>query len=128
MTAGAEGVEWDGPQGKPLRLWLELAVPIALADLARRGGPSAEDYATAPEAAKALAEKGDRLMFGGRKGEAGALAALLARRLAILAYSPGGVTFAGLHWEVVIETPAGAIFTKGPSVASDAPEIDRARP
>lgn len=46
--------------------------------------------------AQLLGEKGDVLLYGGR-GCAGAFAAL-ARALACLAWTPGGVTVAGMHF------------------------------
>lgn len=42
---------------------------------------------------------GDVLQFGGKKGEAARAFNVLAEALALLSFSPGGVTFAGMHFE-----------------------------
>ena len=88
----------DGSENHPLPGWLDLAVAMALLDLRARGGPTDADRERAGEFALRLGEKGDVLLFGGKRGEAGALAAELARHLAVLAYQPGGVRLFGRHW------------------------------
>jgi hypothetical protein len=59
----------------------------------------------AAEAAEAIAHKGDVLQYGGKRGEAADVFNHLAKGLAAAAFQPGGVTFAGLHFECVAEDP-----------------------
>lgn len=60
------------------------------------------DLEEARAAGQVIAEHGDVLQFGGRVGKgqegAGAIAAKLARALAVLAYQPGGVSAFGRRW------------------------------
>ena len=73
---------------------LQLAVPLHIHELA---GLDAEQLrAAADGCADLVAEHGDDLQFGGHRCAAAFNA--LARGLAALAYCPGGVTFADLHW------------------------------
>jgi hypothetical protein len=80
-----------------LQAALETAVPLALAELERRGGPDATDWQAAQAYAATLAEKGDQLLY--RSRETAAVFAGLVRALAVLAFAPGGVRLLGLHWE-----------------------------
>jgi hypothetical protein len=83
---------------------LELAVPLCIADLRAAGGPREEDRERARRFADELASHGDELLYRSReKGGSAALFAELARALAVLAWQPGGVRFAGLRWEVTEE-------------------------
>lgn len=75
---------------------LEAAVPLEIARV--RHWPAGRRQIEAQQAGHAVAERGDALMFGGKRGEAGAVFSQLATGLAILACQPGGVTFAGMHW------------------------------
>lgn len=77
-----------------LRVSLEAAVPLEIANV--RCWSDRERLHAAKSAADVIGSKGDVLQYGG-KGCAAAFAAL-ARGLAIGAYMPGGITFAGLHW------------------------------
>ena len=86
-----------------LTLTLEVAVPLRIAELRAAGGPSEADYAEARAFGPVLGAKGDVLQFGGKKGEAAALFNKTARALAILAFCPGGVKFAGSHWQAAGE-------------------------
>lgn len=77
---------------------LQLAVPLWIMKL-RSLMPDAR-FALLEGAADAIASRGDVLQFGGgKKGEAAELFNILARALAVMAYVPGGVRFAGNHWE-----------------------------
>jgi hypothetical protein len=80
---------------------LQLAVPVAIDQLLRDAPPVR--YARINESAYAaidqVCEHGDVMqMGGGAKGEAAKAFTATARGLAALAFAPGGVTFAGLHW------------------------------
>lgn len=82
-------------------LWKKL-LPIAVPEW--RVKIQAETYLYARERkmfiSKEIASKGDVLMFGGKKGEAGRLFNLLAEGLAILALiADGGVTFCDMTFD-----------------------------
>ncbi len=81
-----------------LLITLDLAVPMHMHEVRRW---SAERMvAEARRCADEVAARGDVLQFGGsHEGEAATAFNALARGLAIAAYAPGGVDFAGRHWE-----------------------------
>lgn len=82
-----------------LAITLELAVPLWIDRL--RGRTPDQLVAIASRCATVVSSEGDNLMF--RAHKRGATARVfnhLAEGLAALAYAPGGVTFAGKHWEV----------------------------
>lgn len=76
---------------------LELAISMHHLKWKQLRMPMSWAFRRAEEAGQVVAEKGDVLMYGG-KGCASAFNAL-AEGLAILALCPGGVRFAGRHWE-----------------------------
>jgi hypothetical protein len=77
---------------------LELAVPLRILEL--RYGSWGVRKALAAEAEQTVAEHGDDLLFGGpTKGATARAFAALVTGLAVLALQPGGVSFAGRHWE-----------------------------
>lgn len=81
-----------------LRIALSAAVPLNAMAMQKR--PWSEIQALAQEAAQIIAEKGDLIMFKGKKkGESAAAFNALARGLAALSFAPGGVTFLGDHYE-----------------------------
>lgn len=91
----------------PALMALEIAVPLRIAELAAQ--PHKQRAATirwwAREAADAIGSQGDVLMFGSKKpGRAARVFNHLARGLAAGAYLPGGITFAGRHWQVQAPT------------------------
>lgn len=82
-----------------LRDTLHVAIPLRIMQFAAQGGPTAQDFERARDFGPVLAEKGDVLQFGGKhKGEAAQLFNELARTIAVIAFQPGGVKFAGDHW------------------------------
>lgn len=87
------------PIDHPLLPLLQIAVPLAIAELQSRGGPTDRDVAEARAFSSELGSRGDILLYGGRRGEAAALFARLARALAVGAFCPGGVSFVGARWE-----------------------------
>lgn len=89
--------------GHPLAIALSAAVPLAVAELVRKGGPSNDDWVMAREAGQQLAEHGDNLLYRGKPGESARLFNTVAHALAVLAFCPGGVTFCGEHWEAVVD-------------------------
>lgn len=81
-----------------LSMTLEAGVLIEIAELKKRGGP--EDWQLErlrTDHAWYLAEHGDDLLYGG-KHSAEAMKKLI-EALAVGAFQPCGVTFAGLHFE-----------------------------
>lgn len=89
----------------PLVTCLQAAVPLWIADLQLRGGPTDDDWGEAQKSAQDIAEHGDILQFGSKKkGEAGRLFNVLAKALAVMAFCPGGVRFAGCHWIASVES------------------------
>lgn len=76
---------------------LALAVPLWMLDLYYR--TPEQRCAIARRCSQVLAERADNLMFGNKKkGETAQVFNALAEGLAVAAYQPGGVTFAGRHW------------------------------
>lgn len=85
------------PRSAMLLDTLALAVPLQIRELARLTHDQRAE--TAERCAQVVAEHGDDLMFGSRrKGETAHVFNALATGLALAAYQPGGVTFAGQHW------------------------------
>ncbi len=83
----------------PLNMVLSIAVPLRIMAMAEKGGPDAEDMKKAHKAGDLLGEKGDKLLFGGKKGEAAELFNLLAHAITVLSFCPGGVTTFGQHFD-----------------------------
>ena len=75
---------------------LQAAVPLFITEL--RGTSHWQRVSLAREDAAQIAAHGDALMFRSKKGETARSFNALARGLAIGAYQPGGITFAGQHW------------------------------
>lgn len=78
-----------------LRLTLETTVPIKIAEL--RNMPQHKLDAMREEALDSIASSGDVILYR-RPGTAEAMGQLI-RALAICAFAPGGIEFAGHHWE-----------------------------
>ncbi len=82
----------------PLPVMLPALVEMALQDVRRWTPEQRIEYARSR--AQTFAERSDTLLFGSKtKGEAGGLAADLARVIACLSFQPGGVTLFGCHWQ-----------------------------
>lgn len=104
-------------QQRKLRVFLEAFVPLAVSELQGQGGPDERDRQRARQFGEALASHGDVLLFPTRAKEATAnreripgtadVAGQLARYLAVMAFSPGGVAFLladePLHFEASID-------------------------
>jgi hypothetical protein len=82
------------------RLSVQVSVPLIIDDLRRQGGPSDAQWSWVRCFANELAAHGDILQFTGeQKGETAIIFNRFARALAILAFLPGGVRFAEMHFE-----------------------------
>ena len=87
-------------KNSPLSIALGAAVPLRIARIRTWGGPSDRDIRTAQAFADQLAERGDRLLFGGGKaGEAAEMFNRLTESIAVLSFTPGGITIFGQHFE-----------------------------
>jgi hypothetical protein len=85
-----------------LKISLSAAVPLWIERFKQLTDD--ERMAIAREAAQVVAEKGDIIQFRSkRKGETANAFNQLARGIAVLAFSPGGVTVFGLHFEVGLD-------------------------
>lgn len=99
------------PDTHSLIPFLDCTVPLEIHALESRGGPDDADLEAAHAFGSDLALRGDVMLFGGGKpGEAGELASQTAKAIAVLAFSPGGVTVFGRHWEARAR-PVGAYYT-----------------
>ena len=90
-----------------LMVVLLTAVPLYIAELQRLQGETRTNQVRvwAAAAVDVLACQGDVLQYGGARGEAAHVFNHLARALAALAHTPGGVSFAGTHW--CVQHPMG---------------------
>lgn len=79
-----------------LLIALDAAVPLWIFELQRL--PLEEILRIAHECADIVASQGDVIQFR-VKGKTGLAFNALAKGLAALAFSPGGVRFMGRHWE-----------------------------
>lgn len=84
-----------------LPVMLDYTVPLYIRDLRAAGGPCDRDWETARAGGGLLAHGGDNLLFTSqKKGETASLFNSLAFALAVMAFAPCGVRFAGRHWVV----------------------------
>jgi predicted Rossmann-fold nucleotide-binding protein len=82
---------------------MQMAVPIHIEELKKKGGPDEEDMKKAQEISAVLGERGDILLYGGGKpGECADQVNRTARAIAVLAFVPGGITIFGSHFEAKI--------------------------
>lgn len=80
---------------------LQIAVPLRIMNLQERGGPVIGDWVQAQLSVALLMAPGGTqdLMGDGGNGEAAKMFNMLAQALAVLAFTKGGVTAFGGHWE-----------------------------
>lgn len=93
------------PAADTLLIALEAAVPLWILELQHIRDRRVREQTRmkwAKDAAAAIAHKGDVLQYGSKKrGEAADAFNHLARGLAVGSFQPGGITFAGKHWETL---------------------------
>ena len=84
-----------------LPITLATAVPLHIERFRRSatGWPSDDDFREMESFGEVLGEKGDVLLFGGKKGEAADLFNRLARAIAIMSFCPGGVRVFNQHYD-----------------------------
>lgn len=94
---GCEGLAVaDDPRNVTLVETLALTVPLWMWEL--RNHTDAQRAAIAKRCGAMVAERGDALQFGGKKGAPTQVFNALAEGIAAAAFQPGGITFAGRHW------------------------------
>lgn len=86
----------QAPDNSVLLIALQAAVPLHIVFM--RDWTARERLDRARWAADEVAAHGDVLLFGGERGAAAGAFNALAKGLAVGAYQPGGIDFAGLHW------------------------------
>lgn len=85
-------------------LTVQTAVPLNIAEIKAKGGPNDFQWDWAREFADDLGSMGDILQFKGEKpGQTAAVMNRFTYALAIMSFAPGGVDFAGLHFETKLE-------------------------
>jgi hypothetical protein len=95
---------------------LALAVPLRILEYEKVGGPTEPDLARTQSFGIVLAEKGDVLLFGGKKkGEAAELFNRLADAVAVMAFCPGGVKVGSARYCSAV---SGAEMPPGPSLTA----------
>jgi hypothetical protein len=80
-----------------LQCTLEASVPLAIAAIQHRGGPTDSDRTMARAWGEELGEKGDQLLFRGP--DTARLVSQLVQCTAILAFCPGGIHLLNCHFE-----------------------------
>jgi len=77
---------------------LQCAVPLRIAELRARGGPTELDFDTAQDSVLMLVEEGDALMA--RTKRTALVTGKLIHMAAVLAFLPGGIECFGARWKV----------------------------
>ena len=76
---------------------LQCAVPLRIAELRARGGPTNLDFDMAQDSVLMLVEEGDALMA--RTKRTAIVVGKLIHMVAVLAFLPGGIECFGARWE-----------------------------
>ncbi len=99
MAKRREGAESNSNE-ELLLTWVEAMVPLRIHDIRRRQGWVLDaDITWARAQVDVMASGGDTVLYY-EKNTSGKSITVLCKCLAILAFCPGGITFAGLHFEV----------------------------
>lgn len=80
-----------------LLVLLSIAVPPLIQEIERQGGINDVHLAYVSNHATTLGSEGDALLYK-VKGKTSKMFVMLSECLAVLAFAPGGVKFAGLHF------------------------------
>jgi len=87
-----------------LAIAMSAAIPLYIISLKDKGGPSQADFDSLKETSSLLGEKGDVLLFGGKKkNECADIFNKTAEAIAILSFLPGGITIFGQHYQSLKE-------------------------
>lgn len=83
-----------------LPIALECAARLHMMELSKRGGPTDEEIEQVREVGQLITEKGDVLQFGSKqRGMAAHILNKMAFAVAVMSFSPGGVTVFGIKFE-----------------------------
>lgn len=93
-------LDYQAAEKHPLASMLAVAIPFRILKFQANGGPTDTDWDSLPMVAQRIAEHGDTLLYGGKKGEAARLFCDLVDAIAIMAFGVGGVSILGDHYEV----------------------------
>ena len=85
-------------ESHPLPLFVDAFVPLRIAELEAQGGPTDDDWARVKTYPADFGPRGEALLYR-IKGETGEMAGKLLDAIAVLAFSPGGITIFGRHYE-----------------------------
>ena len=112
----------EASQMIPLVETLRLAVPLHLAEIRAQNLTDNHLYARLSKAARDIGQYGDLLLFGGGKSAKSRAHrrdafSSLAYGIAVASMAPGGIHYAGVHWET---TPA--------MQPTETPPVPRPRP
>lgn len=96
---------------------LEVAVPLRIAELQARGGPKDSDFERVKGYTELITGGADGMLFtGNKRGHAAYVFNCVADALSVMAFVPGGVKFAGEHWEAIADgQPQAGIPKPGPA-------------
>lgn len=84
----------------PLAEMLQVAVPLWIHSFYQTPWSELQtQIQDLPSFSQVLTEKGDRLLYGGKTGEAAVLFNQLAKSIALMSFLPGGISTFGQHWE-----------------------------
>lgn len=112
--------DFDTTRDELARLTLQIGVGRAMDNLAVCEGPSPATVEQARVHWQRITSdmhlSMDSMLYGGAPGAAAEGMALLIETLAILAWQPGGVTFAGLHWDAGQPDTQGQVCCTGRGV------------
>ena len=82
----------------PLPLFVDAFVPLRIAELEAQGGPTDDDWTRIKGYPADFGPRGEALLYR-VEGETGEMAWKLLDAIAVLAFSPGGITIFGRHYE-----------------------------
>jgi hypothetical protein len=90
------------PQGSKvnLSLLLEEKVPLYISQVRDSGGPSSDDYYFLATIIEEFSSQGEAFLYYDRK-RSDVMVEKMARAIAILSFTPGGISLFGKHWEEV---------------------------
>jgi len=84
-----------------LSVTLATAVPLWIERWKRR--PVKEREARLPVCSQYITENADRILFKSMSGQTHEMGvAMIAEGLALLSFQPGGIDFAGMHWQTLL--------------------------
>lgn len=96
--------------GELIRNSLEIGVSFRMFDMQQHGGPTLHDWEQTRAFGDVLAPGGDNLLYkSGKRGKTAHLMNEMIRAVAVLAFTPGGITIYGLHFDAGTPDSEGTI-------------------